>query len=119
MSQNSNYRVNGLAIIQSGSTDLKEVLGLSPGESFDARYIKAQYPDTATTNAQLVISDSDFSGGNTQPGRQRESLVLSPGETFVVENGYYSTFERDVTCQASGSLDANVSLTIGGVVITG
>lgn len=109
--------LSGSVEVASGNQGPISVLVLAGEEELSVEYLKAEYPDDATTNTRVEFYDSDGTdtlGDLTDP---IDVVPLVPGDRFQPEGVVYDDIEEGVVVVTDGNGDDSIPVTVGGYVV--
>jgi len=116
-SRNSGRTDSGTVAVPSGNNTTQEVVPLDDEDTFSAQYLRVEYLGGSAASTLEVYDE----GGSVAPvdlSDQREQFNLQGGENVVVEEATLQDFEDGVSVLADGSSDAEIVVTVGGVLVT-
>lgn len=111
--------VSGSIIIASGGNNGGMVIPMRDDETVAPDYVRIKYDSNATATVVLTLYDEPEFDPATGHDDDWDKFILNPGESVVIENATYEDVYNGVVAETDGNEDADISVTVGGVEVTG
>lgn len=106
------------ATVPSGDGGIHVALSLRDEETLSLDEIEVEYDDAGSTNSVLEVHDEDENINSGDEDNLVDRFYLTPGDR-VNPDMVYPDVENDIVVTTAGNQDAEITVTVGGHIVTG
>lgn len=117
--RNSQRVTSDVTTVPSGDATTQTVVELTDDQTLAVGYLKVEYAGSATNESTVELFDEYSSTTSGNLTDKIEKFVLQPGDRIVIEEPFLSEIENDFVAAADGNSDGEITVTVGGPLLTG
>lgn len=105
--------------LPNGTEDGGVVLELRDDETLAVDYVRIRYSGNATSETLLTMYDADEFNGGANTTDTWDVFLVGPGDEVIITEATYDDISDGVVVETDGNQDGDITVTVGGIEVTG